>query len=78
MLAAVAAGLVLAGPGPPATPAAAQPAPAGDSTRLELPRPTGAFAVGRDTLHLVDRGRKDPWVPTVDRELLLSRPRAAR
>ncbi|MEU6300098.1 alpha/beta hydrolase family protein [Streptomyces erythrochromogenes] len=73
VLAAVAAGLVLAGPGTLATPAAAQAAaPAGDATRLELPRPTGAFAVGRDTLHLVDRGRKDPWVPTADRELLLS------
>lgn len=28
--------------------------------------------MGRDTLHLVDRERKDPWVPTADRELLLS------
>ncbi|WP_446459364.1 hypothetical protein [Streptomyces virginiae] len=72
VLAAVAAGLVLAGPGTLATPAAAQAAPAGESTRLELPRPTGAFAVGRDTLHLVDREHKDPWVPTADRELLLS------
>ncbi|MGW2042425.1 alpha/beta hydrolase family protein [Streptomyces virginiae] len=72
VLAAVAAGLVLAGPGTLAAPAAAQAAPAGESTRLELPRPTGAFAVGRDTLHLVDRERKDPWVPTADRELLLS------
>ncbi|MFD5618889.1 alpha/beta hydrolase family protein [Streptomyces yangpuensis] len=72
VLAAVAAGLVLAGPGTLATPAAAQPAPAEAATRLELPRPTGAFAVGRDTLHLVDHERKDPWVPTADRELLLS------
>ncbi|MEU6312800.1 alpha/beta hydrolase [Streptomyces sp. NPDC047014] len=73
MLAAVTAGLVLAAPGALATPAAAQAAPgAGAATRLELPRPTGDFAVGRDTLHLVDRDRKDPWVPDRDRELLLS------
>ncbi|MEV6677407.1 alpha/beta hydrolase [Streptomyces erythrochromogenes] len=73
VLAAVAAGLVLAGPGTLATPAAARAAaPAGDAARPELPRPTGAFAVGRDTLHLVDRERRDPWVPTADRELLLS------
>ncbi|MFF3676233.1 alpha/beta hydrolase family protein [Streptomyces sp. NPDC002120] len=71
MLTAVAAGLALAAPGTLATPAAATTAPAGAS-RLELPRPTGALPVGRDTLHLVDRERKDPWVPTADRELLLS------
>ncbi|MFE3995391.1 hypothetical protein ACFXPW_27380 [Streptomyces goshikiensis] len=72
-LTAAAAGLALAAPGALATPAAAAgPAPAGQATRWELPRPTGALAVGRDTLHLADRERKDPWVPTVDRELLLS------
>lgn len=76
VLTAVATGLVLAAPGTLATlatPAAAASAsaPVGVS-RLELPRPTGGFAVGRDTLHLVDRERKDPWVPTADRELLLS------
>ncbi|MEU6057787.1 alpha/beta hydrolase [Streptomyces sp. NPDC047097] len=51
------------------------PSPAGSgiaAPRLALPEPTGASAVGRDTLHLVDKGRKDPWVPTADRELLLS------
>ncbi|WP_030209732.1 acetylhydrolase [Streptomyces sp. NRRL S-87] len=48
--------------------AAASPGPVG----LELPRPTGRFPVGRDTLHLVDRGRKDPWVPTAGRELMVS------
>ncbi|MEU9719671.1 alpha/beta hydrolase [Streptomyces sp. NPDC047976] len=79
MLAATAAaGLLLAGG--PATAAAATAAPAvtggraetpAGAARLELPRPTGAFAVGRDTLHLVDTARKDPWVPTADRELLV-------
>ncbi|WP_431914039.1 alpha/beta hydrolase family protein [Nonomuraea jabiensis] len=40
---------------------------------LSIPRPTGQYAVGRDTLHLVDRKRPDPWVPTADgRELMVS------
>ncbi|WP_445271890.1 alpha/beta hydrolase family protein [Streptomyces bambusae] len=52
------------------TPSGATPAAQG--APLELPRPTGRLAVGRDTLHLVDRTRKDPWVPTADRELMLS------
>ncbi|MFD0413536.1 alpha/beta hydrolase family protein [Streptomyces sp. NPDC127108] len=43
------------------------------ATRPELPRPTGRFTVGRDTLHLVDKSRKDPWVPSAGaRELMLS------
>ncbi|MEV3990558.1 alpha/beta hydrolase [Streptomyces sp. NPDC049837] len=41
--------------------------------RLELPPPTGDFAVGRDTLHLVDTDRPDPWVPEAGpRELMVS------
>ncbi|MFI5531946.1 alpha/beta hydrolase family protein [Kitasatospora sp. NPDC051853] len=55
---------------------AALPGPASAATSaprdIELPPPTGHFAVGRDTLSLVDHTRKDPWVPTEDRELLLS------
>ncbi|MFK4069821.1 alpha/beta hydrolase family protein [Streptomyces sp. NPDC029674] len=40
---------------------------------LRLPRPTGRFAVGRDTLHLVDKSRRDPWVPSAGaRELMAS------
>lgn len=40
---------------------------------LELPRPTGSHPVGRRTLHLVDRHRTDPWVPTAgNRELMVS------
>ncbi|MFC7883107.1 alpha/beta hydrolase family protein [Streptomyces sp. NPDC057376] len=39
----------------------------------ELPRPAGPHPVGRRTLHLVDRHRTDPWVPTArGRELLVS------
>ncbi|MFC9245994.1 alpha/beta hydrolase family protein [Streptomyces sp. NPDC057136] len=40
---------------------------------LELPRPTGPYATGRDTLHLTDTSRLDPWVPTAGaRELMVS------
>lgn len=39
---------------------------------LQLPVPTGAFAVGRDTLHLVDESRPDPWVASDRRELMVS------
>lgn len=55
------------------------PAPLGpppvlaEAERLALPRPLGTYPVGRDTLHLVDRGRKDPWAPRADgRELMVS------
>ncbi|QCX75803.1 Alpha/beta hydrolase family protein [Streptomyces sp. YIM 121038] len=41
-------------------------------TRPELPRPTGKYAVGRDTLHLVDKSRKDLWAPEEPRELMTS------
>ncbi|MGW7365977.1 alpha/beta hydrolase family protein [Streptomyces sp. NPDC054841] len=41
--------------------------------RLELLRPTGPYAVGRDSLHLVDSDRRDPWMPQAGaRELMLS------
>ncbi|MEU4199616.1 alpha/beta hydrolase [Streptomyces sp. NPDC039022] len=40
---------------------------------LSLPRPTGPYAIGRDSLHLVDRGREDPWEPSAHgRELMVS------
>ncbi|WP_406278539.1 alpha/beta hydrolase [Streptomyces sp. NBC_00191] len=40
---------------------------------LALPAPTGEYAVGRDSLHLVDKGRRDPWVSKAgDRELMVS------
>ncbi|MEU5416285.1 alpha/beta hydrolase family protein [Streptomyces clavifer] len=53
-------------PGPPATPAASAAA-------LELPRPTGPYAVGAEVLHLTDHTRTDPWVPASgDRELMVS------
>ncbi|GAA2682345.1 lipase [Nonomuraea recticatena] len=44
-----------------------------EDVRLELPRPTGQYPVGRDTLHLVDKERKDPWVPEAGpRQLMVS------
>ncbi|MEU1213909.1 alpha/beta hydrolase family protein [Streptomyces sp. NPDC005791] len=40
---------------------------------LALPRPTGPYAVGTETLHLTDHSRTDPWVPEAgDRELMVS------
>ncbi|OII65986.1 alpha/beta hydrolase [Streptomyces sp. CC53] len=57
------------------TPAAATAAPATAPTTaadgVVLPRPTGAFPVGRSTLHLVDRARQDPWMPDRPRELMV-------
>ncbi|HEV7627710.1 MAG TPA: alpha/beta hydrolase, partial [Streptomyces sp.] len=41
--------------------------------QLQLPRPTGPYAVGRDILHLTDRSRSDPWRPqTGPRQLMVS------
>lgn len=40
--------------------------------RLTLPPPTGPHPVGWADLHLVDRNRPDPWVPTGPRELMVS------
>ncbi|MEV4111497.1 alpha/beta hydrolase [Nonomuraea sp. NPDC049695] len=38
-----------------------------------IPRPTGQYEVGRDTLHLVDGNRRDLWMPTAGaRELMVS------
>jgi Platelet-activating factor acetylhydrolase, isoform II len=46
---------------------------AAESQRLALPQPTGPHAVGRDTLHLVDSTRPDPWQPEAGaRELMVS------
>ncbi|MGW5737312.1 MULTISPECIES: alpha/beta hydrolase family protein [Streptomyces] len=47
--------------------------PSATETALSLPRPTGSYGVGRDTLHLVDDARRDPWVPSAGaRELMVS------
>lgn len=78
--------LVLAAPLTPLSPAsAAAPAtsalitslastatPATAAPVTSLPAPTGAHPVGRTDLHLVDRGRPDPWVAGRSRELMVS------
>jgi predicted dienelactone hydrolase len=52
--------------------ATSSPAAASSDVRFAIPRPTGQYEVGRDTLHLVDAGRRDPWVPSAARELMVS------
>ncbi|WP_274911340.1 alpha/beta hydrolase family protein [Streptomyces sp. WZ-12] len=57
-----------------ATTAAAPPSvrPA-QAVQLALPRPTGPHAVGRSVVPLVDKSRRDPWVPSSGaRKLMLS------
>ncbi|MFI7693416.1 alpha/beta hydrolase family protein [Nonomuraea sp. NPDC049655] len=64
----------------PATAAAAAPAAAASvgstagtsDVRVAIPHPTGQYEVGRDTLHLVDADRRDPWMPEAARELMVS------
>ncbi|MEV7781053.1 alpha/beta hydrolase [Kitasatospora sp. NPDC088351] len=68
------AGSAFAAPAPASAAPVADTAAAGPSAgRLDLPRPTGRHAVGRSTLHLVDRNRQDPWVPSAGpRQLMVS------
>ncbi|MFD5510882.1 alpha/beta hydrolase family protein [Streptomyces sp. NPDC059761] len=68
LLPVAAAGTAVAAPPPAAAPAASD-------TRVvlpQLPRPTGTFAVGQETLHLVDRSRTDPWAGSGPRELMVT------
>lgn len=60
--------------GPAAASSAAPAAPAEQTrARPRLPAPTGPYAVGSSVLHLVDRSRTDPWVPSADgRELMVT------
>ncbi|MGI5346946.1 alpha/beta hydrolase family protein [Streptomyces sp. CA-250714] len=53
-------------------PAASKAAAAKSSTRLAVPKPTGDWAVGRDTLHLTDKERRDPWVPSAGARRLMA------
>ncbi|MEU3623503.1 alpha/beta hydrolase [Amycolatopsis coloradensis] len=46
--------------------------PASAAPRLTLPPPTGRHPVGSTDLHLTDRSRQDPWMPTGPRELMVS------
>ncbi|BAD59148.1 alpha/beta hydrolase family protein [Nocardia farcinica] len=54
-----------------AAPVTAAPAAVAPVSVPELPMPTGVFAVGRDTWHVVDDSRRDPWVPSEPRELMV-------
>ncbi|MGA5823348.1 alpha/beta hydrolase family protein [Kitasatospora sp. NPDC094028] len=70
-----AAGTAFAAPAaaPAVTLSTAVPAPPGPGVQLALPRPSGPHAVGVDTLHLVERDRPDPWVPSAGpRQLMVS------
>ncbi|MEV0351655.1 alpha/beta hydrolase [Nonomuraea sp. NPDC050680] len=54
-------------------PAAAASSTNRSDVRLAIPHPSGQYDVGRDTLHLVDGKRRDPWVPRAGaRELMVS------
>ncbi|MFJ9032563.1 alpha/beta hydrolase family protein [Streptomyces sp. NPDC102274] len=73
----VAAGTASALPAPgQASVSVTAPATPGSAARAEapqLPRPTGPYAVGRDTLHFTDHARPDPWVPEAGaRELMVT------
>ncbi|MER7668605.1 alpha/beta hydrolase [Kitasatospora sp. NPDC096128] len=60
------AGAALAAP-------AAPPASAPAAFHAELPAPTGRYAAGEEVLHLTDRSRTDPWVPSAGpRQLAVS------
>ncbi|QWF79993.1 alpha/beta hydrolase family protein [Amycolatopsis sp. CA-230715] len=42
------------------------------ATPLVLPAPSGPHRIGLATMHLTDTSRPDPWVPSGDRELMVS------
>ncbi|MFI9786410.1 alpha/beta hydrolase family protein [Kitasatospora sp. NPDC051984] len=65
--------VVAAAPAFAAAPPVSAAAPVAAGFSASLPRPTGPYAVGRDLLHLVDRNRQDPWVPSAGlRQLMVS------
>lgn len=43
-----------------------------EKIKLELPKPTGKYLVGKTDMHLVDKKRIDPWVKNTSRELMIS------
>ena len=57
---------------PTATATAVTVTPKTGALALVLPAPTGPRAIGELQLHLVDKSRNDPWVPTKKRELMAS------
>ncbi|MFD5464700.1 alpha/beta hydrolase family protein [Kitasatospora sp. NPDC127059] len=80
-LSVAAAAPALAAPATPASAPASVTAAVGgpasgtapSALHLELPRPTGPYAVGQEVLHLVDQHRPDPWVPSAGpRQLMVT------
>ncbi|MFI5692108.1 hypothetical protein ACIA58_09740 [Kribbella sp. NPDC051586] len=71
-----AAGLAHASPYDPAGPAPdrlrAQDDPNFHPVKFRLPEPTGRKALGTTAIHLVDRSRPDPTMPSGQRELMIS------
>ncbi|GAA1927702.1 lipase [Streptomyces durmitorensis] len=62
-----------AGQASPSAPSAPSVPSTTSEAALSLPRPSGPYGIGRDTLHLVDEKRGDPWVPSAGhRELMVS------
>jgi hypothetical protein len=57
---------------PAAACSAASPHVADHGLRLKLFSPTGPFSIGTVSLYLVDHSRRDPWVPSQPRELMVS------
>ena len=56
-----------------AAPAAGRAAGRGTGVRVRLPGPTGPYPLGTAEFRLVDRARRDPWVPSRPfRELMVS------
>ena len=75
-LAAVGLGTVVptisAGPARAASTAAASTTTPAAPLQLTLPAPTGRYRIGNVALHLIDRSRRDPWVPSHPaRELMI-------
>ncbi|GGR03297.1 lipase [Streptomyces pilosus] len=63
-------GVAVAAPAPTPTPAFSAWNTA--EADISLPRPAGRYAVGGQTLHMSDHRRRDPWVPSAHRELMVS------
>ncbi|MFC9704950.1 alpha/beta hydrolase family protein [Streptomyces sp. NPDC056943] len=72
LLAGIAVVLALAGGVNAGAAQAASPDNGPATAPLALPSPTGAHPVGLTTVRLEDEGRADPWVPSEDRQLMVS------
>ncbi|MFJ4188687.1 alpha/beta hydrolase family protein [Kitasatospora sp. NPDC089509] len=72
-LSVAAAAPALAAPAVPVATTAGTATGTASTVHLELPRPTGPYAVGQEILHMVDHDRTDPWVPSAGpRQLMVT------